>query len=146
MAVIKEWCCAGHGPFEGPDPVCPHGCTTVTQEFRTAPGGRSNKTRFTDSSLEAIAREYNLKDLSNRKGSVMRSVAPVANDYQTRWEQFNGPAPKLKNGHIQGPDPVGTWLAQHAKDAEGAKGAGVRLDGALPPPKPLIDPMLRHKG
>lgn len=146
MGVIKEWICGGHGPFESDEPICPHGCTAVRQEFRTPPGIKSNRTKFTDASFEAVAREFNLSNLANHKGSVMRSVRPVENKAQAHWESFNGPAPTLKNGKIQGPDPVGTYLAQNAKDAEGAKGRGVKLDGALPPPRPAIDPKMRYNG
>ena len=40
MAVLKEFSCIEHGPFEGSHPICPaSGCdsSAVSQEFRTAP-------------------------------------------------------------------------------------------------------------
>jgi hypothetical protein len=71
--VIREFRCLGHGPFESAqkNPVCPKGgCTTVVQEFRTAPGGRSERTKISDRALDRLASRYNLSDMSNRDGSV----------------------------------------------------------------------------
>lgn len=73
MAVKKEWKCLAHGPFEGPDAVCPHGCTVVVREFRTAPAARSEKVKASDKALERLAQRYNLTDMSNRNGSVGNS-------------------------------------------------------------------------
>jgi len=70
MAVTREWKCLAHGPFEGPNGVCPHGCTVVVREFRTAPGGKSEKTKISDRALDRLAARYKLTDMSNRNGSV----------------------------------------------------------------------------
>lgn len=70
MAVNKEWRCLAHGAFEGAEGVCPHGCTTVVREFRTAPAAKSAKTKNSDKALENLARRFGLTDMSNRDGSV----------------------------------------------------------------------------
>lgn len=70
MAVTKEYRCMAHGPFDGAEAICPHGCSTVVREFRTAPGGRSAKTKGSDAALEHLARRFGLSDMSNRDGSV----------------------------------------------------------------------------
>ena len=61
MAVIKEYKCLAHGDFDSVNGVCPHGCTTVVRAFRTAPGGRSEKTKKTDATLSRLAEKFGLK-------------------------------------------------------------------------------------
>lgn len=70
MAVVKEFRCLAHGPFDAREARCPHGCTTVLREFRTAPGGRSARTKAADGALEHLAKRFGLSDMSNRSGSV----------------------------------------------------------------------------
>lgn len=70
MSVNKEWRCMAHGSFEGAEPRCPHGCSTVVREFLTAPAGKSEKTKISDRALSRLAQRYNLGDMSNRNGSV----------------------------------------------------------------------------
>lgn len=83
MAVKKEYRCLAHGPFESMEEICPHGCSTVVREFRTAPGGRSAKTKTTDRALQGLANRYGLTDMSNKSGSVggsrkqPQAMAPV---------------------------------------------------------------------
>ena len=70
MAVTKEFRCLAHGEFDGSEPVCPKGCTTVVREFRTAPAGKSSKTKGVDRTLASLAARFGFSDMSNRDGSV----------------------------------------------------------------------------
>ena len=80
---MKEFRCLAHGPFDAKEPVCPHGCSTVLREFRTAPAGKSAKTKLSDRALEHLSKRYGLSDMSNKGGSVGasrkrdNSMAPV---------------------------------------------------------------------
>lgn len=87
MAVIKEWRCLAHGAFESKEGVCPHGCTTVLREFRTAPGGRSEKTKKSDAAIEHLAKRYGLSDISNKNGSV-GSSRPNPDQMQPTWGEL----------------------------------------------------------
>ena len=96
MAVTKEFRCLAHGAFEGTDARCPHGCTTVIREFRTAPGSRSAKTKASDTALERMAKRYQLSDISAKSGSVagdraakMRGLGQVGPaDFTPRWMEI----------------------------------------------------------
>jgi hypothetical protein len=97
MAVTKEWRCFAHGPFEGTEAVCPHGCSTVIREFRTAPAGRSDKTKASDKALERMAKRYGLADISASKtGSVagdrmakQRGFGKIGDvDFSPRWGEI----------------------------------------------------------
>lgn len=76
MPVLRDYRCLAHGNFESKAaaPLCPHGCTTVEPVWLTPPsvhtGGR---TRNIDRTLENLANDYGLSDLSNRSGSVAGS-------------------------------------------------------------------------
>lgn len=85
MAVVKEWRCLAHGPFDGAEGVCPSGCTTVVREFRSAPGGRSDKTRATDAALQRLATRFGYTDISNRKGSVAQSQGKPKMEMKPEW-------------------------------------------------------------
>src|SRR6266850_1196813 len=85
MAVTKEYRCLAHGPFDAKEARCPHGCGTVVREFRTAPGGRSSRTKAADGALEHLARRYGLSDMSNRSGSVGGSRRPARPDFSPVW-------------------------------------------------------------
>jgi hypothetical protein len=88
MAVLKEYRCLAHGPFDGTEAVCPHGCETVVREFRTAPGTRSHKTKFSDKALERLATRFGLTDMSNRNGSVGGSRKHPDNPYAPVWGEM----------------------------------------------------------
>lgn len=80
MAVIKEWKCPLHGPFEGSHPICPHfNCESegITQEFRTAPKVGSDRTRRVDKTLSGLASEYGLSNMSNRDGKAVADGASM---------------------------------------------------------------------
>ncbi len=112
MAVTKEFRCLAHGPFEGKEPMCPHGCTTVVREFRTAPAGKSEKTKVSDRALDRLAERYRLTDMSNRNGSVgaSRQHAP---GMEPKWLEI----PKGNNYE------VGKGEVQRAGSQGGAQAA-----------------------
>ena len=54
MAVVKEWACLEHGPFESSHPICPNfGCDSknVVREIRTAPAMRSDGMKKFDAGI-----------------------------------------------------------------------------------------------
>lgn len=76
MSVLREFRCLAHSAFESREekPRCPvAGCSTVIREFRTAPAGRSEKTKISDKALLRLAERYKLTDMSNKNGSVGNS-------------------------------------------------------------------------
>lgn len=79
MGVKRDWLCRGHGVFESSDvaPICPKGCNTVEPIFLQPPAVRtSQRTKNIDSTLDSLAAQFGLTDLSTRNGSVMSSIAP----------------------------------------------------------------------
>lgn len=54
MAVLKEWACVDHGPFESTHPICPElGCMSesVKRVFLTVPGTMSSSTKRFDQGI-----------------------------------------------------------------------------------------------
>jgi hypothetical protein len=74
MAVLKEYRCEKHGIFESRFPVCPKGCVEVERIFTQAPGLVSKRTRNIDATLQGIAKDHKLSDLSNKNGTLASSV------------------------------------------------------------------------
>jgi len=80
MAIVREFRCAAHGPFEStrPHPKCPKGCSKrfVVQELRTAPGVVGMGTKHLDREFDNLARDYRLTDIRNGKDgeSVMSTL------------------------------------------------------------------------
>lgn len=74
MAIIKEYRCAAHGPFDSTTGKCPSGCrkSMVVREIRTAPAyRRPGKMAWTDTQMRAIAAENGLTDMrSDGKAGV----------------------------------------------------------------------------
>jgi hypothetical protein len=101
MAVLKEFKCLAHGAFDAKEAICPRGCTTVIREFRTAPAGRSAKTKASDAALESLAKKYGLSDMSNRSGSVGGSRrAPM--DFAPVWGAMpKGNVYEVGKGEVQ---------------------------------------------
>ncbi len=87
MAVIKEYRCFAHGPFESREAKCPKGCTAVIQEFRTAPGFKSDKTKSSDKAIQRMATKLGYSDMSNRNGSVAgsRKMGKQEQDMRPQW-------------------------------------------------------------
>lgn len=66
MAIIHEWKCAVHGPFEGSHPICPEfGCDSesVVKEIRTPRGFKSDATKRTDAGVKRTAEVYRQSDI-----------------------------------------------------------------------------------
>ena len=73
--IIKEYECMAHGAFEAGEPMCPHGCEgdiMVQRVFRTAPSIQSARYRGINSTLQSLADEHGLTDMSNADGQGMR--------------------------------------------------------------------------
>lgn len=74
MAVMKEWTCLEHGPFEGTHAICPEfGCDSrgVTQEFRTPVGIRHGITSRTDAGIRKSVDMYRMGNVrSAREGEA----------------------------------------------------------------------------
>jgi hypothetical protein len=67
MAIIKEWICMAHGPFESAKSMCPKGCTTVERRFFTAPAIKTNdRTKNIDKTLQQLADDYKMTDIGNQ--------------------------------------------------------------------------------
>lgn len=92
MAIKKEWRCLAHGDFESTKPVCPFGCNTVTRVHITPPSiSTSGRTQNIDRTLEGLAGQFNMTDISNRNGSVSASrKAPSVPDMRASFVPLDG--------------------------------------------------------
>ena len=75
--ISRDWLCKAHGVFESSEsaPACPRGCNAVDPIFLRAPAVRtSGRTKHIDHTLESLAADFGLTDLSTRNGSVMNSI------------------------------------------------------------------------
>ena len=155
MAVTKEFRCLAHGPFDSKEAICPHGCTTVVREFRTAPGGRSSSTKQMDKTLEGLASRFGLTDMSNRNGQSVgenRRQQNKQNDMTPTWGEIpKGNVFQAGKGEVQVDGASGGALAATANMRAGdaavnslAKQQGVTLPtfmdiaGSLPKLRPII--------
>lgn len=134
MAIVKEFRCAAHGPFEATKPKCPRGCSArfVTQEIRTAPAFRSGSTRTADTELRNLAGTYGLSDIpSVQEGeSVMQQLRKKPN-FAPTWGQVD----HAEAGWSQrdGEKPKTFQLAPHGVQP------GVSIDSVKPLFKPLSE-------
>lgn len=97
MAILKEYRCMAHGPFEAFSSMCPRGCSArmVVREFRTAPNFQQKKTRVVDQHLRGIAKDFGLTDLKNdpKSGtSVMQELRKGRTD-KSDWLQLDHAKP-----------------------------------------------------
>lgn len=81
MAVLKEFTCKAHGPFEefveqDTTPECPKGCSPkfVTREIRTAPASRDVITGKMDGLQRDLAADFGLSNLKVDKEAGSPSV------------------------------------------------------------------------
>lgn len=135
MAVLKEFACKAHGPFEewvsGDDiPRCPKGCSTrfVVREIRQAPAMRGVVTGRLDEMQRDLADTYKLRDLkADKEGgtSMMQELrkGEKPQDFAATWGkkvnlsefkptqamQMAGtlpqPKPSMLDGRYRGPLP-----------------------------------------
>lgn len=106
MAVLKEYICMAHGPFEGYEPQCPHGCsgTMVEREFRT-PFSYPQKMNGIDRTLNNLASDFNMTDMRhNSNGTV---AGGQANPYAPQWSS-GGLSALQKAGHQLGSSGIDT--------------------------------------
>lgn len=99
MAVLKEYVCAAHGPFEAmvsADEMgkCPKGCSKrfVKREFRTAPAVRNVVTGRMDGLQRDLAHQFGLSDLKVGKDdgkSVMQNLRDKE-DFSVKWADVPG--------------------------------------------------------
>jgi hypothetical protein len=93
VAVLKEFFCNAHGPFEemveqDVTPNCPHGCSPrfVMREIRSAPKARNVVTGTLDGLQRGIAEDFNLPDIRVGKDdgkSVMQNLKSA--DFSPKW-------------------------------------------------------------
>lgn len=101
MAVMREWRCMFHGPFDATESTC-DACghdEFVSQEIRTAPAFKSKRTTVADQILRGIAQDAGLTDLKNDpKGGVsVLQALQKTNDVSTpRWMEVPHAAPGEK--------------------------------------------------
>jgi hypothetical protein len=118
MAILREFRCLAHGPFEAFEPECPHGCSArfVAQEIRTAPGLKSAATKVADREIGNLAKSYGMTNIpTSRDGeSVMDAVrrgkqmAPTWGEVEHNapgWSQREGETAKTFNPQAIGAQP-----------------------------------------
>ena len=74
---LRDWICSAHGVFESSDaaPKCKFGCNTIQPIFLRAPAVRTNgRTSNIDRTLQTLAADFGLSDMSTKNGSVMNSI------------------------------------------------------------------------
>lgn len=114
MAVTKQWRCAAHGEFEGPDGACPAGCPAafVKQEIRTAPAfrrsapGGGSRMAFIDGTLRQIADDFKLPDLKadpKANVSVIEAVRKSNNVEAPRWMDIPHASPGFSRSGEKAP-------------------------------------------
>jgi len=102
MAILKEYTCAAHGPFEAlvkqdETPKCPKGCSKrfVKREIRTAPAARSVVTGRMDTLQRDVAHDFGLSNLKVGRDdgkSVIQNLRSET-DFSPRWLDTPRPAP-----------------------------------------------------
>lgn len=102
MAILREYRCPTHGEFESRFSICPQGCVDVERIHTRPPAAVSRRTRNIDRTLEGMAKDYKLSDISNRKGTLAASVAQfqpqplpdvhpeMVTQYMAKQQQFYG--------------------------------------------------------
>lgn len=142
--VIKEWRCAAHGIFEGPEPDCGAGCPVdfIKQEFRTPVSIKSGGTKFVDAQLRGLAQDYGLTNIKNDKDgtSVMESIRK-GEDFAPKFVDIPHPEPGwTRRGEKPGKMSPSPYLmgkpGENALDNYAKNEA--RKRGALGPPQPAF--------
>jgi hypothetical protein len=129
MAILKEFACAAHGPFEAfvkQDEIakCPKGCSTkfVVREIRTAVATQNVITGRLDSMQKDIAHSYGLRDIKVDKqdgSSVMENLrkGEKPSDFSPYWASNPDisafkPTDVMKNAKFDQPSP-GVVMGSH---------------------------------
>ena len=163
MAIVKEYRCAGHGPFEATEQKCPQGCPDawVVREFRTAPKIKHNATRTADNAIRHLAADYGLTNVSNRDGmSVMDALRRPTkqDDFKPRFMDVPHAQPGFsqtdgaKRPVVDPQAAIGGSTAQGENSMARAfgltqEGRGGDSDGrvVIPRPRPVVDPKLVYR-
>lgn len=149
MAVVKEYLCPGHGPFEATRPRCPHGCTVVSErEFRTAPAFHDGTTRRTDDLVRSQVEAFRLSNIKTnlREGDTAKFSDPkvaahqqaIAKMFPSPWGQVpKGGKLKVGTGEIEGSGPGAAAVypsmkKQSAAEVEQVLGSPMNSDVAEP--------------
>lgn len=144
MAKIKrEYRCFAHGFFEGTQPICPYGCdTAIERAFLTAPALSSPRTRNIDRTLAALAKDYGLTDMTNRRGNGSVGDGLPRNDLSGNWAQLgkNVEHPQLAQSKAS-EQAIAQFAAQRKLAPVPDVSQGVHN---LPPVKPMVDPRHRY--
>lgn len=142
--VTKEWRCAAHGCFEGPEPDCGAGCPPefIRQEIRTPPSIKSGGTKFVDAQLRGLAQDYKLRDIKNDKDgtSVMESIRK-GEDFSPKFIDIPHPEPgwTQRGEKAKSVSPSPYLMGRPGENAldNYAKNEAARR-GPLGPPKPAF--------
>jgi hypothetical protein len=98
MAILKEYRCQAHGPFEAfaddEVPECPNGCSArwVKREIRTAPAAGNVRTGKMDALQRDLAHNFGLSDLKTDKEngkSVIENLRGMP-DFSPKWVDVPG--------------------------------------------------------
>lgn len=123
MAVMKEYLCRAHGPFESSDqnPRCRVGCNAVERVFLTAPSVRTSpKMKNIDNTLDSLAQQFGLGDLSTRNGSVMSSIKESSKPDHIRASYnalYGDPRTEMLRPRFENPSNLGGMLSGTANTA-----------------------------
>lgn len=94
--ITREFRCAEHGDFSSKFSICPHGCVDVQRIHTSAPAMVSRRTKNIDATFKQMAKDYNMTDLKNDKGTLVASIAPTpratpeVEQYMAIQKQMNG--------------------------------------------------------
>lgn len=146
MAILKEFTCAAHGPFEefvsqDEIPMCPKGCSKrfVRREIRTAPATRGVVMGRLDGLQKDLAHDFGLSDIKSGRDdgkSVMQNLRS-GTDFSPKW--------------VDVPKPSAGWSARGEKPAPVSvqsfgMEAGNALKGAPTPKQIPTKIMASYKG
>lgn len=128
--IVKEYRCAGHGLFDSADtpPICPRGCTAVSQVFITPRGLIGRGTKNIDNTFQTLANDFGLADMNTHGGTTaarVKSKAQVnAEALQEKLRvRFAGAIPKGGTYHAGDKKVIGGGAGQGALAALAAQGA-----------------------
>ena len=119
---LKEYRCLAHGEFESRaiKAHCPHGCTTVVQEFRTPPMISTNRsqTQMQDNLQQMLASRYNLSDLK------------TPDPGQTMSQKLRSTGSTMQTGPVVNPTSVQEAISQAAQ-GQGRGTVSVPIDAKV---------------
>lgn len=124
MAIIKEFLCPGHGPFESDKPICPRGCTVAEREFRTAPAYHDGTHTKVDRLVRGEMDKMGITNIrSSREGETARIESPAMRQQAEFQKQVRAKYSKPWQALPKGENAVATVLAQHKAPATDATAA-----------------------